>query len=155
MSIVRFNPLREMLNMEKEFNKMFNNFENRFGVSKKEDNEDYENAVWMPLTDISEEKDAYKLQIDIPGVDKKDVKISFADGKLIISGERKEEKVEENKETKYHRIERTYGKFFRSFTLPKEIAADKIEAEYINGQLMVMIPKTEEAKPKELEIKVK
>lgn len=153
MSIVRWNPSRELLNMEREFNKLFNIFGRKFGVSDPDVKDEYENAVWMPLTDIKEEKDNYFVMLDLPGVSKDDVKVSYADGQLSISGERKQER--ENKESKFHRVERVYGRYYRSFTLPQKVKADKIEAEFKDGQLTVIVPKAEEAKPKELEIKIK
>jgi HSP20 family protein len=153
MSIVRWNPARELLNMEREFNKLFNVFGKRVGTSESDTNTEYENAVWMPLTDIKEDQDSYFVMLDLPGVAKEDVKVSYADGQLSISGERKQEK--ESKDSKYHRVERVYGKYYRSFTLPQLVREDKIEAEFKNGQLTVTVPKAEEAKPKEVEIKIK
>jgi HSP20 family protein len=154
MAIVRWNPARELLSIEREFGRMFNNFEKRFGFGNGGDgNEEYENAVWSPLTDISENKDNYTLKLDLPGIDKKDVKISYSDGQLHVSGERKLEK--EEKDSKYHRVERSYGKYYRSFTLPEKIKDSGIDAEFKDGQLIITVPKSEEAKPKELEIKVK
>ena len=153
MTLVKWNPSRELLNVEREFNKLFNTFNRRYGFDDSTTNEELENAVWSPLTDISENKDQYILKMDLPGVSKENLKLSFHDGELIISGERKQEK--EDKDSKYHRIERTYGKYYRSFTLPQTIQADKINAEFKDGQLTITVPKSEEAKPKELEIKVK
>jgi HSP20 family protein len=153
MTLVKWNPTRELLNVEREFNKLFNTFNRRFGFDDGEMDKELENAVWSPLTDISENKDQYILKMDLPGVSKENLKLSFHDGELIISGERKQEK--EDKDSKYHRIERTYGKYYRSFTLPQTIQADKINAEFKDGQLTITVPKSEEAKPKELEIKVK
>ena len=153
MAIIRFNPVRDLLNVEREFNRMFRTFENRFGVSKGEESENgYENAVWMPLTDIYETKNDYTIKADLPGMKKDDVKISFTDGQLSISGERVQE--EETKDAKCHRVERTYGKLYRSFNLPKEIKEDKIKAEFKDGQLTITIPKADEVKPKEIDIKV-
>ncbi len=152
MALVKWNPAKELLNMEREFNRMFNTLSSRFGLREGED-EDFENAVWMPLTDIIEEDDKYILRMDLPGVDKKDVKISYANGELQISGERKQEK--ESKNATYHRIERAYGKYYRSFSLPEKILEDKIEAQFKDGSLTITIPKAEEAKPKEIEVKVK
>ena len=153
MAIVRFNPARDLLNVEREFNRMFKSIDDSFGFLKKEDSDDeYENAVWMPLTDVYEDKDDYKITADLPGIKKEDVKISVSDGKLSISGERKQE--EETKDAKYHRIERTFGKYYRSFTLPKEIKEDNIKADFKDGQITVTIPKAEEVKPKEIAIKV-
>jgi HSP20 family protein len=153
MTLIRWNPSRDLMDVEREFGKLFNSFNRRFGFDDGDQNtEELENAVWSPLTDISESKDEYLLKMDLPGVTKNDLKLSYEDGELKISGERKQEK--EDKESKYHRIERTYGKYFRSFTLPKQIQAENIKAEFKDGQLKVIIPKAEEAKPKELEIKV-
>jgi HSP20 family protein len=153
MTLVKFNPARELLNVEREFNKMFNTLGNRFSLTKRDTDEEYENAVWMPLTDIYENNDNYYIKADLPGVKKGDVKISYNDGTLSISGERAQEK--ETKETKYHRVERSFGKYYRSFNLPKEIKNDKIEAEFVDGQLNVTIPKAEEVKPKQIDIKIK
>jgi HSP20 family protein len=153
MAIVRWNPARELLNIEREFGRVFNNFEKRFGFGNGGDEvEEYENAVWSPLTDISENKNNFILKMDLPGISKNDLKISYSDGQLNISGERKQEK--EDKDSKYHRLERSYGKYFRSFTLPAIIQEDRIDAEFKDGQLTITVPKAEEAKPKELEIKV-
>ncbi len=153
MAMTKWNPARELLNVEREFNKMFNSLGSRFGLMDSSDLEEYENAVWMPLTDISEDKDNFVLKLDLPGVSKDDVKISFTDGMLNISGERKLEK--DTKDAKFHRMERAYGKYFRSFTLPNKIREDKIDAEFKDGQLIITVPKAEEAKPKEIPIKVK
>ena len=152
MAIVRFNPVRDLLDVEREFNRMFSNLGSRFGIAKKDGDEEYENAVWMPLTDIYEDKDNYKIKADLPGIKKSDVKISYSDGELSISGERVQEL--ETKDAKCHRVERTFGRYYRSFTLPKEIKEDKIKAEFKDGQLTVTIPKADEVKPKEIEISV-
>ena len=154
MSLIKFNPVRDLLSVEREFQKFFSDFENRFGFpSHRESSAELESAVWTPMTDVYEDKDGYKLQLDLPGLKKEDVKISYANGQLKISGERKEQT--EDKNGKYHRVERTFGKFYRSFTLPDKIREGEIEAEFKDGQLSISIPKAEEAKPKELEIKVK
>lgn len=154
MALIRWNPERELLNIEKEFNRMFNLLGNRFTAKNDgEETNGYSIAEWSPLTDIYEDDDNFKLKIDLPGVKKEDVKISYVDGQLSISGERKQE--DENKNSKYHRIERTYGKYYRTFTLPAKIKEDQIEAQFKDGQLVINIPKSEEAKPKQLEIKVK
>lgn len=156
MAIVKWNPSRELLDFEREFNRMFQNFERHFGFkpsSEEEKESGYDNAVWMPLTDISEDNENYFLRLDMPGVNKNDVKISYSDGQLNISGERKFEK--ESKNMQYHRSERSFGKFYRSFTLPAKVQENRIEAEFKDGQLNITIPKSEEAKPKEIEIRVR
>jgi len=154
MTLVKFNPMRDLVDFERELNRMFNSFENRFGISKsKDEDNEYENAVWMPLTDIYEDKEKYTLKLDLPGIKKEDVKISFVDGKLSISGERSQES--EHKDSKCHRIERSFGKYYRSFNLPEHVQSEKINAEFKDGQLTISVPKVEETKPKEIEIKVK
>ena len=153
MTLVKFNPARDLLNVEREFNRMFNSLGSRFGITHKGDiDEEYDNAVWMPLTDISEDNDNFYLKADLPGIKKEDVKISYTVGTISISGERSQEK--ETKEKKFHRIERSYGKYYRSFNVPTEIKEDKIKAEFKDGQLTITIPKADEVKPKEIDIKV-
>lgn len=155
MALIKWNPTRDLLNVEREFNRFFNSLGQRFGITTGDSalDEEFENAVWMPLTDIQEDKDNYYISLDLPGVAKNDVKISYTDGQLNISGERKQEK--EKKDSRYHRMERSYGRYYRSFTLPQKIQENKIDAEFKDGQLNITIPKAEEAKPKEIEIKVK
>jgi HSP20 family protein len=154
MAIVRWNPMRDLMSMEREFNRIFNSLDRKFGFGESDrENEEFENAVWMPLTDILEDDNRYCLNIDLPGIKKEDVKINYTNGQLSISGERKMESEEKN--TKYHRAERSYGKYYRSFTLPQKIKENEIDAEFKDGQLKISIPKSEEAKPKQLEIKVK
>ncbi|MCH8325542.1 MAG: Hsp20/alpha crystallin family protein [Bacteroidetes bacterium] len=147
MTLIKWNPTSDLFNLEKEFNKMFN----KFGISRA-DEDAYENAVWSPLADISEDDDKYVIKLDLPGIDKKDVKLSFIDGQITISGEKKQENKEKN--TKYHKVERMFGKYYRSFLFPAEIKEDKIDAQFKNGQLTITIPKADEVKPKEIEIKV-
>ena len=154
MTLIKFNPTKDLVDFEREFNKMFNTFENRFGISRiKEDDKEYDNAVWMPLTDIYEDKEKYTLKLDLPGIKKDDVKISFVDERLSISGERVQGS--EHKDARCHRIERSFGRYYRSFNLPEHVQSDKIIAEFKDGQLTIAIPKAEETKPKEIEIKVK
>ena len=153
MTLVRFNPARDFFNLDREFNRMFSTFNDKFGMSRKSDpDEKCENTVWMPLTDVAEDNENYYLKADLPGIKKEDVKISYTDGTISISGERSQEK--ETKEKKFHRIERSYGKYYRSFNLPEQIKEDKIKAEFKDGQLNVTIPKADEVKPKEIDIKV-
>lgn len=152
MALVKFSPVRELLDVERQFNRMFNTLGNRFGLTERNSDDEYENAVWMPLTDVAEDIDNYYLKADLPGIKKDDVKISYTNGNLSISGERAQEK--ETKEKQFHRIERSYGKYYRSFRLPEKIKEDKINAEFKDGQLNITIPKAEEVKPKEIAIKV-
>ena len=106
---------------------------------------------WYPSADVMENKNDYTLKIELPGVMKDQVKISVQDNVLTIQGEKQNET--ESKDTNYHRVERSYGKFLRSFRLPSAIKSDKIDATYKDGILSIVLPKAEEAKTKEIEIK--
>ena len=153
MSIIRWNPARELLNMEREFNKLFNSFGKRLSIGEMDSLDEYENAIWMPLADIKEDKNNYFCMLDLPGIAKDEVKVAYNNGQLSVSGERKQEK--ETMDSKFQRVERVFGRYYRSFTLPQKVKEDKIEAEFKDGQLKITVPKAEEAKPKELEIKIK
>jgi len=153
MTLTRWNPAKELISVEKEFSKLFDSFNNRFGLKSSKEDEDFANAVWSPLTDIREDEDKYSLHLDLPGVKKEDVKITFNNGQIAISGERNFEKEEKN--SKYHHVERAFGKYYRAFNLPEKILEDKIDAEFKDGILKITIPKAEEAKPKQIEVKIK
>ncbi len=105
---------------------------------------------WLPLVDIRETSDALVVHAELPGIDKKDVHLDIRDGTLTISGERKHEK--EVTEESVHRLERAYGRFSRSFTLPRDIDVDKVNATMKNGVLEVRLAKVESAKPKAITI---
>lgn len=137
----------ELTPFEKEMNRFFEGF--RPFVSTDSDNE---NAVWSPSADIVEEKEKFLVKAELPGLNKEDIKLNIEDGKLSITGERKFEN--EVKDKNYHRIERSYGKFFRSFILPRNVDSEKISANFENGLLTVTIPKSEIAKAKEIPISV-
>jgi len=109
-----------------------------------------ENGHWAPAVDIRETEDALLMQVELPGIDKEDVTLEVKDGVLTVSGERRYEKnvTEEN----VHRIERAYGKFTRSFSLPRNVDAEKVEASMNNGILEVRLPKHDSAKPKAIAI---
>ncbi|MBI5855077.1 MAG: Hsp20/alpha crystallin family protein [Nitrospirae bacterium] len=109
-------------------------------------------AEWSPLVDITEDEKEYLIKAELPEVKKEDVKLTVQDEVLSISGERKYEKEEKGK--KYHRVERAYGSFVRSFTLPEDADGTKVAAEYKDGVLKVHLPKSEKAKPKSIEVKV-
>jgi HSP20 family protein len=115
--------------------------------------EDYTLSSWTPAVDIAEHDDEYLVKVELPGVNKDDVKLTLENNILTIRGEKKQEK--ETKKENYHRVERSYGSFQRSFTLPAAVKADKIDASYNDGILTVSLPKAEEAKPKQIEVKVK
>src|ERR1700685_4451730 len=107
-------------------------------------------AVWAPALDVQESKDNYIFRAELPGLKREEIDVSLQDDTLVISGERKVEKVEEGVEV--HQQERYYGKFQRTLTLPEPVAADKVKAEYKDGVLTVTLPKTEAAKPKKIDV---
>jgi len=109
-------------------------------------------ADWTPSVDISETDGEYQIKAEIPDVKKEDVKVTLEDGVLTIQGERKHEKEEKGK--KYHRIERSYGSFVRTFSLPDVIDEEKVKAEFKEGVLNLTLPKSEKAKPKAIDVKV-
>lgn len=109
-------------------------------------------AEWSPLVDITEDEKEYLIKAELPEIKKEDVKLTVQDDVLSISGERKYEKEEKGK--KYHRVERAYGSFVRSFTLPEDADGTKVAAEFKDGVLKVHLPKSEKAKPKSIEVKV-
>ncbi|MDX2250890.1 MAG: Hsp20/alpha crystallin family protein [Nitrospira sp.] len=109
-------------------------------------------AEWSPLVDITEDDKEYLIKAELPEMKKEEIKINVHEDVLSISGERKYEKEEKGK--KYHRVERAYGSFVRSFTLPEDADGSKINAEYKEGVLKLHLPKSEKAKPKAIEVKV-
>jgi HSP20 family protein len=107
-------------------------------------------AVWSPRLDVQEDKDNFVIRAELPGLKREDIEVSLHDGALVISGERKVEKVQEGVEV--HRQERYYGKFQRALTLPTAVASDNVKAAYKDGVLTITLPKVEEAKPKQIDI---
>lgn len=155
MSLVRWNPVRDLafstdiLGMQKEINQMFDRF---FRGGMLEDRE-FGPSAWMPAVDLLEKGDAFVAKVELPGVSKDDVKVTLQENILTIRGEKKEEK--ETKDSNYHRVERSYGSFQRSFTLPTAVKADGVEAVYKDGILTITLPKADEVKRKQIEVKVK
>ena len=107
---------------------------------------------WSPLVDISEDENEYLIKAELPEVRKEDVKITAAEGMLTIMGERKFEKEDNGK--RYHRVERSYGSFGRTFSLPDDASPAKVSAEFKDGVLIVHLVKDEKAKPRQVEVKV-
>jgi HSP20 family protein len=149
MSIVRWDPFRELEDMSDRLNRVFG----RSGVARaSEDKGGFLTFDWAPSVDIAETPEAFEIKAELPDVKKDDVKVTVEDGELRISGERKQEKEEKGK--KFHRVERSYGSFMRSFSLPENVDDSKLSAEYKDGVLNVRLPKTEKAKPKAIAVKV-
>jgi len=114
--------------------------------------EDLERGTWAPAVDIHETEDSFIVKADVPGVSKDDIQIDLKDGTLTLRGEKKlENKVSKDN---YVRVERSYGTFVRSFTLPKNVDSEKIQAKYKDGVLELKLPKKEEAKPKQIKVEV-
>jgi len=107
---------------------------------------------WAPALDVYEDKDKFVVKAELPGMKREDIELSFHEGSLSISGERKSETRHNDAET--HRAERFFGRFQRTVTLPAAVAADKVKAEYKDGVLTITLPKTEEAKPKHIDVSV-
>ena len=148
MKITKWQPYSDLVNIYDRLNKFYG--EDLFDESSK-------NALtpsaWRPMTDIYETKDAYVFKTELPGFKKEDIKVEFSGATLTLSGERKQE--EETKNESCHRLERSYGMFERSFTVPKNVDAKKIDASLKDGMLVLTIPKVEEAKTKAIPISVK
>jgi HSP20 family protein len=145
MTIVRWEPLRELGSLQNEMNRLFNTVfdtpaPGNGGTLRR----------WVPAMDLVESVDHFVLRADLPGMGEEDIKIEFEDGTLTISGERKAE--HEEREEGYYRVERAFGTFSRSLTLPKGIDADGVSANFDRGVLEVRIPKPEERKPRRIEI---
>ncbi len=148
MTLVRWNPSRELEEMSDRLNRMFN----RQALPQANAKETMTVADWVPSVDVSETDGEYQIKAEIPDVKKEDVKVTVEDGVLTIQGERKHEKEEKGK--KYHRVERSYGSFVRSFTLPDLVDEAKVKAEFKDGVLNLQLPKSEKAKPKAIEVTV-
>jgi len=148
MPIVRQRPFADMINMQEELGKFFDEF---FG-ERMPARRGPENPTWIPRVDISESKGDIIVRADAPGMNKDEIKITISDNVLTVAGEKKVERDE--KTENFHRVERVFGSFQRSFHIPQNINAEKISASYKDGVLVVTLPKREEAKPKEIPVKV-
>lgn len=146
MTLVKYAPMRELWRTQNRLDQIFDSF---FGDSWR--SSEQELSGWAPQVDVEETQDAFKFHADLPGLTKKDISISVENNRLTIKGERKNE-LEETK-SNFHRVERTFGSFCRSFHLPATVRADRVEASYKDGVLMITVPKAEEVKPREIEIK--
>ena len=155
MSLVRRNSANDLmtfpsgiLSVQREINNLFDTF---FRGSVEDSG--LITTAWNPAVDITEHDNAFTVKVELPGVSRDNVRITIQDNILTIRGEKKQEK--ETKGTNVHRTERSYGVFQRSFSLPYSVSADAIEAKYADGVLTINLPKAEEAKRKEIEVKVR
>jgi len=149
MALVKYNPLRELRGMQEQMNRLLN-------LSWNHDltGEDLKEGLWQPAVDIFETADAIVIKAELPDVDQKDIEVRIEDNTLTLKGERKHEGEEVKKEN-YHRIERYFGSFQRSFSLPANIQQDNVSASCDKGVLTITLPKKEETKPKQIKVEVK
>ncbi len=151
MAIVRWEPFRDMVGLQERMNRIFD--EAFRGAGRTATDDDWSlGGSWAPAVDIYEQEGNIVLKAELPGVDPKDVDVRVENNVLTLRGERKFDN--EVKRESYHRIERSYGTFTRSFTLPNMIDTDKIKAEYKEGVLRMSLPQKEEARPKQISISV-
>lgn len=142
MNVVRYDPFREIRSLQNEVNRLFR------GVTS--DREDFLGGEWLPKVDVFENKENLVLEAELPGMKREDFELSFENNVLTLKGERKFEKKDGG--DNYHRVERGYGSFARSFTLPPTVTAEGAAAEFEDGVLRVQLPKREETKARKIEI---
>jgi len=145
MAIIRWEPFRDLMTLREKMNRLF---EEAF-ITRGEEKE-MVSGTWTPSVDIYETENALILSAEVPGIEENDIEIKIENSTLTLHGERKFEK--ETKEENFHRIERAYGTFHRSFTLPNYIDQDKIKAEHENGILKITMPKKTEMKPRKVKV---
>ena len=138
---------RNLNDLQREIDRVFGRF---FPSTEGDGKSTSRQAVWAPRTDLVETEDSYRLHLDVPGMTKDDLKINYQDNQLTVSGERTSDRTDEGEE--YVRVERSFGQFYRSFSLPRTVDAEGISAAYENGVLTITVPKTEDVKPRQIEI---
>lgn len=148
-SIVQWDPFHELEDMHRRLTTLFDAGRT---PRRAEEKDAMVLAEWEPAVDIQEDEKSYLIKAELPDVKKEDVHVTVENGVLTMTGERKMEKEEKNR--KYHRVERSYGSFVRSFVLPDDIDPKKVNATYKDGLLTITVAKTESAKPKHVEVKV-
>jgi HSP20 family protein len=148
-TLTRWNQLRQLEALQHGLGSLFSRAPTQWPEGQEEP---LAVAEWTPLVDISEDDKEYRIKVELPEVNKEDVKVTAEEGTLTIMGERKFEK--EEKGRKYHRVERAYGSFGRSFSLPADASPAKVSAEFKDGVLVVHLVKDEKAKPQHVEVKV-
>jgi len=146
MTITRYDPFRDLRSLQEEVNRLFTG-----NMARTFDEEGIARGAWSPSVDIYENKDQIVLEAELPGMKREDFDVSVENNVITLRGERHFEKKEES--DNYHRVERAYGSFTRSFTLPNTVTAEGATADYANGVLRVSLPKREETKARRIEIK--
>jgi HSP20 family protein len=146
----RWDPFQDLRSAQEEMAQMSPMLAHALGLHAQQQGSG-EATAWAPALDISERKDAYLVTVELPGVEADDLEITLEDGLLTIQGER--QFTQESSEQQFHRVERRYGAFRRSITLPAHVMAEGIEATVDNGVLQIMVPKLEEATPKRIQVR--
>lgn len=147
MNLVRFDPFNELETLSTRLNRMFGR-----GLMREAETDVDGFGAWMPSLDVEETEKEYLIKADLPEVNKTDVKVGIEEGVLSIEGERKQEKEEKGK--RFHRVERSYGRFARRLTVPTDVDPQNVKADFKDGVLNVHLPKVATAKPKTIEVKV-
>jgi HSP20 family protein len=145
--ITRWDPFREFTTVQDRLNRLFRE---SYGPEGRE--ESLTNTSFAPPVDVYEDEHSVSLKIEVPGIDEKDIDVRIENNVLTVHGERKFEK--EEKEENFRRVERQYGSFTRTFTLPTTVDAERVSADYEKGVLKVSLPKKAEAKPKQIKVNV-
>jgi HSP20 family protein len=145
MTITRYDPFRDLRNLQEEVNRLFTG-----NIGRTYDDEGIARGSWQPSVDIYENKDHIVLEAELPGMNREEFDLSIENNVITLRGERRFEKRDDT--DNYHRVERAYGSFTRSFTLPNTVSAEGANAEYRNGVLRVTIPKRAETKARRIEV---
>lgn len=145
MSIVRYDPFRDLRTLQEEVNRLFST-----NLTRSFDDQGIGRGAWAPSVDIYENKDQIVLEAELPGMNQEDFDLSIENNVITLRGERKFDKTEET--DNYHRVERSYGAFTRSFTLPQTVSPEGATAEYNNGVLRVTLPKREDTKARRIQV---
>jgi HSP20 family protein len=146
MTVTRYDPFRDLRSLQEEVNRLFTG-----NIGRSYDDEGIARGSWNPNVDIYENKDQIVLEAELPGMNRQDFDLTIENNVITLRGERRFEKKEETES--YHRVERAYGSFSRSFTLPNTVTGEGASADYRNGVLRVTLPKREETKARRIEIK--
>jgi HSP20 family protein len=150
-TMMRWDPFQDLRSAQEEMAQMNPMLAHALGLHAQQGSDRATSTAWAPALDISERKDAYLVTVELPGVEADDLQITLEDGLLTIQGER--HFAHDSSEQQFHRVERRYGAFRRSITLPAHVMADGIEATVDNGVLQIMVPKMEEATPKRIQVR--
>ena len=149
-SLIRWEPKRETSNLNQRMDRLFDDMLG-WGIRRNVD-ESWVRGSWKPAVDIKETEDSIRISADLPGFNADDVEVKVENGVLGIRGERKFEEASEGES--YHRVERRFGMFERTFALPTTVDTDKVEARFSNGEMTIVLPRREESKPRSIKVEV-